>query len=185
MYKIVEYTHKLINDYFNQLNNKEIICCDATCGNGNDTLFIANLLQDNGYVDAYDIQEIAINNTKKLLDDNNINNVNLYRESHENINPSKYNLILFNLGYLPKGDKNIHTTAFITIPIVTKILKTMETKKDLMLIIAVYPGHEEGKIESDKLLNLVSDLDSSIYYVATYNIINQHNCPYVISINHK
>ena len=41
---------------------------DATCGNGNDTLFLSDAVGENGLVFAIDIQKQAIENTKKLLE---------------------------------------------------------------------------------------------------------------------
>ena len=43
---------------------------------GNDTIFMANLLKDNGHVDSYDIQEIAIKTTEEK-----INNLNIKKTS--------------------------------------------------------------------------------------------------------
>lgn len=40
---------------------------DATCGNGNDTLFLSNTVGENGDVLAFDIQQQAIEKTKEVL----------------------------------------------------------------------------------------------------------------------
>ena len=39
------------------------IAVDATAGNGHDTLFLANLVGDNGYVYAFDVQKEAVDAT--------------------------------------------------------------------------------------------------------------------------
>ena len=41
------------------------LCIDATMGNGNDTLLLSTLCKENGQVLAFDIQEMALANTKK------------------------------------------------------------------------------------------------------------------------
>lgn len=58
------------------------IVIDATCGNGNDTLMLARLAKK---VFAFDVQKKAIDNTKKLLEKNNVKNVELINDSHENL----------------------------------------------------------------------------------------------------
>ena len=60
MFKIVEFSHILIQEFYKRNKNKNLIFIDATCGNGNDTLFLAKTLNHIGTVIAYDIQ-------KKLL----------------------------------------------------------------------------------------------------------------------
>ena len=68
---------------------------------------------------GFDIQDNAIVNTSKLLDD--FTNFKLYKKSHEYIYDvlsdyeGKISLVLFNLGYLPGGDKNITTKKKSTI----------------------------------------------------------------------
>ena len=107
MFKIVEFSHLLISEYIKNSNLDFIRALDATCGNGFDTIYISNLLENKGSVDAYDIQLEAINHTKKLLEENNISNVTLIHNSHEYIDATKYDLAIFNLGYLPTYDKTI------------------------------------------------------------------------------
>ena len=50
---------------------------DATCGNGHDTLFLATLVGTTGIVHAYDIQALAIQNSKELT--KNYNNIIFHR----------------------------------------------------------------------------------------------------------
>ncbi|EUJ17052.1 S-adenosylmethionine (SAM)-dependent methyltransferase [Listeria aquatica FSL S10-1188] len=45
------------------------VVIDATCGNGHDTLFLAQLVGPNGKVYAYDIQQTAIEKTEARLDE--------------------------------------------------------------------------------------------------------------------
>ena len=91
------------------------IVIDATCGNGNDTLYLAEKVT-NGFVYGFDIQKEAIDNTQLKVSD--FNNVSLIQDSHENVKQHvlerHLNLIdcaIFNLGYLPKGDKSIVSKA--------------------------------------------------------------------------
>ena len=59
------------------------LCIDATMGNGHDTLLLSQLTGPTGRVLAFDIQEIALQETKKRLDAQQADkNVTLLLESH-------------------------------------------------------------------------------------------------------
>ena len=123
------------------LNRVNLICekvikktdyvVDTTCGNGFDTLRLALLSKK---VFAFDIQEAAINNTKKLLQENAVDNVLLIHASHHNIDKHLYSyekkisLILFNLGYLPGDNKEIMTTYKTTLLALQKSYKLLNNK---------------------------------------------------------
>ena len=109
MFKIVEFSHFLITEYIKNSSLDTIRVLDATCGNGHDTLFISKLLNNKGNIHAYDIQKQAINHTLELLKKENITNVTLFHQSHEYIDPTLYDLAIFNLGYLPNSNKEITT----------------------------------------------------------------------------
>ena len=131
MFKIVEFSHLIIKEYINNSNLSFIRCLDATCGMGNDTIYLANLLKEKGSVDSFDIQEIAISATKEKLQNLNITNVTLYHKSHEYIDASLYDLAIFNLGYLPNTDKSITTKKETTMIAIEKLVAEI-TQKILM-----------------------------------------------------
>ncbi len=56
---------------------------DATAGNGNDTLYLANLVGATGRVYSFDIQAQAIENTAALLAKHD--NVTLIHDGHQNV----------------------------------------------------------------------------------------------------
>lgn len=183
MFKIVEFSHLLIKEYINNSPLSFIRCLDATCGMGNDTIFIANLLKEKGHVDSYDIQEIAIETTNSKLLENNFTNVTLYHQSHEFIDASLYDLAIFNLGYLPTCDKTITTKKETTMIAVEKLINEINTNPNLLIIICLYPGHKEGKIESDFIDKYVYNLDSKKYLVCKYLNYNRPSSPYIITIS--
>lgn len=164
------------------------IVIDATCGNGHDTLFLSSLVGKEGKVFAFDIQEVAIANTKRNLDNQNLNNVTLYHMGHENILttiPKEYlgNIsgVMFNLGYLPGGDKSITTTGKTTIQAVDDLLNILKVNGIIVLII--YHGHNEGKKEKDELLSYLQTIDQKYAQVLQYSFINQkNNAPFLIAI---
>ncbi|SHI46842.1 Putative rRNA methylase [Clostridium cavendishii DSM 21758] len=162
------------------IKNGDIVV-DATMGNGNDTLFLSELVGNKGKVFSFDIQEIAILSTKKLLENNNVNNVELIQKGHENIGEyisEEIAAIMFNLGYLPKGDHTISTKAETTITAIEKGLKLL--KKDGIITVIIYYGHEEGQIEKEKLLKYFETLDSKKFHVMKSDYINQLKQPPIL-----
>ncbi len=166
----------------NKFIKKGDITVDATCGNGNDTLMLSRLSKK---VYAFDIQKQAINSTKELLKKNNINNVTLINDTHEKIdvylknNHGKISLVIYNLGYLPNGNKKITTNYKSTLNSVKKTFK-MLNKKGIILI-TCYP-HEEGKKESSKILSYLNKNEISH---KIYKNTNNVNAPFLIVIKNS
>ena len=155
--------------------NEESVVIDATCGNGNDTLYLA--LRANK-VYAFDIQQEAIDNTDKLLKEHDIENVVLICDSHEKIDEyvsENIDLAVYNLGYLPKGNKEITTTAESTLISLEKVLNKLSVSG--LVCLTLYWGHPEGKLEREAVLKYAEELDSSIYHVVYVSFPNQKNTP--------
>lgn len=84
------------------------IALDATVGKGNDTLKLLKAVGDEGFVYGFDVQKDALNTAEELLKD--FKNYKLILDSHENIDKiEKFDLVIYNLGYLPGSDKKITT----------------------------------------------------------------------------
>ena len=153
------------------------IVLDATVGNGNDTLDLSRLVGKNGKVYGFDIQVIAIENTKSLLAEYNLlDNTILINDSHENIDQyikEPLDFIIYNLGYLPKGDKNIKTKAKTTAISVSKALDIL--KENGIIIIISYIGHPGGLEEKEALEEILGNLDQKKYNVLKNEFINQKN----------
>ena len=155
---------------------------DFTMGNGNDTLFLCSLVPE-GSVYAFDIQPEAVENTRARLEENGVNNAELILDSHANAGNYIKTLIhggMFNLGYRPGGDKNVHTMHEST-------LKAVETAMGLLapgavLVVSVYPGHSEGRTEGEMLTERLAACDKKEYNVAVYRLINAEDSPFIIAI---
>lgn len=158
------------------------IVLDCTTGNGKDTLLLRRSVGHLGKVYGFDIQEEAIKNTKKLIGElNDVDNVILYNDSHENIDSyidEELSCIVYNLGYLPGGDKTIKTNAISTIKSIEKSLKLL--KSNGILLVIVYPGHPGGKEEKNALEDLFANLDQRYFNVLKYEFINQVNNPPIL-----
>jgi SAM-dependent methyltransferase len=186
--RILPYTKTLLR----QAVSEGDIAIDATCGNGNDTLFLAQLVGDSGHVYGFDIQKEAIENTDKLLSKNNVRKqVTLFQKSHDTF-PSllpithlaKIKAAIFNLGYLPKGDKSIVTTPETTISAVKELFRHMPSGG--LIILVVYHGHPGGEREKDALLEYVETLEQKKANVLKYQFINQINHPpFIVAIEKK
>nr|WP_246582858.1 class I SAM-dependent methyltransferase [Clostridium mobile] len=153
---------------------------DATMGNGNDTIFLRELVGEDGSVYSFDIQKMAIENTRKKLNDINIDmrNVELILDGHQNIDKyvkEKVKLVMFNLGYLPGADHKLTTKADTTIEGIEKSLNILE--KNGVVILVIYYGHEGGEEEREEVLDFISSLNQKEYNVAKLSFINQVNSP--------
>ena len=151
------------------------IAVDATCGNGHDTLWLAERCAK---VYAFDIQESAVQATEKLLAEHGYENVSLICDSHALM--SKYvekqvNLIMFNLGYLPGGDRSVTTGRESTIEALTQSLELLVVNG--LICVIMYWGHPQGAAERRAVLDWAAELDKGVYHCVHTDMINQPNCP--------
>ena len=159
-------------------DTRKNVFIDATCGNGEDTLFLAQL----GFVYSFDIQAEAIERTKDKLTTEN--SVRLIFDSHEKIDyyiKEKIDGAIFNLGYLPRGNKKITTKAKSTIVALNKILKILN--KNGIVLLIIYPGHQEGKKEEESLHSFLTALNQKEFITMSWKYLNRiNNSPYPILI---
>ena len=164
------------------------IAVDATMGNGNDTIFLGSLVGPAGKIYSFDIQKKALEATRKKVAQKCFSErIVLINDGHENMDKyikEKVKLVIFNLGYLPGGDHNITTKAETTLSALKKAINLIEINGLILLV--VYPGHPEGKIEKDILLKYTSALDQKKYNVFKLCFINEvNNPPMLIAIEKR
>ena len=181
---------------------------DATCGNGHDTLALAEMMFvcgesfDNdsvcsGRLVAVDIQPQAVNATKALLEESGFGdkirsgNIQMVCGSHENLAAilcesgiasgsddcahAKASAVLFNLGYLPGGDKALTTKTDVTLRAVQSALDILAPGGVVSII--MYSGHAAGAEEKAALLDFAAGLDAKTFHTAYVSMPNQHNAP--------
>jgi SAM-dependent methyltransferase len=123
---------------------------DATCGNGHDTLFLAELVGESGRVYAFDIQEAALARTAERLTAAGVaERVTLLHAGHEELSRRVSELVrgvVFNLGYLPGGDKGVITRPETTLASLEQAISLVEVGG--FIAIVLYPGHGGGDEES-------------------------------------
>jgi tRNA A58 N-methylase Trm61 len=164
------------------------VVVDCTLGKGNDALFLGNLVGAEGRVYGFDVQRKAIEISTMLLSQNDvIDRAYLIEDSHENIDKyvkEEASAIMYNLGYLPTGDRSIVTKPQST---VTSIEKSLEiVKKNGVVTIAIYTGHPGGLEEERAILDFLVKLDNKSFNVLQMDFINlDNNPPKLIAIEKK
>ena len=114
-------------------------------------------------------------------------NVVIINDSHhkfDNYISEKVDCIVYNLGFLPGGDKQITTLADTS-------LKSIDAGLELLvsggiMSIAVYRGHTEGKNEENCIIDYVKNLPKNKYGVMAHTFINRADTsPMLIIIEKK
>jgi hypothetical protein len=174
---------RLLRLFCELVAQKGDLLIDATVGNGHDTLFLAELAQKlNGQVIGFDIQQKAIDSTKKRVE--GFSNVTLILDSHASfdryLKPRTVGLIVYNLGYLPCGEKSITTLAGSTLQSIRSGLELL--RGDGGIAITCYSGHIEGVKEIEVLKEFLHTLDPKKFYVTWTRWENRNLCPSVVLI---
>lgn len=154
----------------NQLHNGDI-AIDATAGNGHDSLFLAQQIAPTGLVYCFDIQAAAINATQNRLNTADLLNcARLIQHSHAQMaahiapqHHGKIEAVMFNLGYLPHGDKSIITETDSTLLALNAATELLAT--DGIITILAYPGHPGGDIETIQVANWCYQLNPDKFSV--------------------
>ncbi|MCD8355769.1 MAG: class I SAM-dependent methyltransferase [Clostridia bacterium] len=153
---------------------------DATAGNGKDTVFLCGLVGKEGKVLAFDIQQQAVDNTRRCLAENGWEQTGeVVLDSHANMakyaQPGTVDCIVFNLGWLPGGDHTIFTHADSTIAAMEAGLELL--KDGGLMCISIYYGGASGYEERDTLLEYVKTIDPDQYTVLVTQFANRPGDP--------
>ena len=147
---------------------------DATMGNGHDTLMLCEAVGPTGRVYAFDVQEQAVEETKKRLREQAMEDrAELIRAGHEHMaeyvkGPVK--AVVFNLGWLPGGDHAVTTRWETTRTAAESALGLLAPMG--VLVICAYPGHEEGGREERELAAFLSGLSNRRFNVLHQKFLN-------------
>ena len=147
---------------------------DATMGNGHDTLFLCQLVGERGTVYAFDVQQMAVENTQKRLEEAGVlSRARLFCLGHEHMAEKVEGPIaaaVFNLGWLPGGDHSVTTRWETTRRAVESALSLL--KPSGVLVICAYPGHPEGDRERAALTDFLSALPPQQFNVLHQKFLN-------------
>ena len=153
--------------YLENIIQEGDVVVDATMGNG-----------ENGKVYAFDVQEEALKSTTKKVNKEELNNVELILDGHQNMDKyikEEVSCIVFNLGYLPRAKHQIITKADTTLEAIKKGLELL--KPNGVMSIAIYSGHEGGMEEKNEVYKYTETLDQNYFNVLCTKFINQINNP--------
>jgi len=176
---------QLAHHIWNILLKENDSVIDTTCGNGKDSLILASLLSQKGGAKLFciDIQEQALLNTKALLEEKVpqfLHKVEFLHTSHELLPLSSPKLIVYNLGYLPKGDKSLTTQVKSTLLSVQNALEILLPGGALSIM--CYPGHPEGLKEEIELKKLFNTLPPTSFSVTHCEWSNRTSSPSLIIV---
>lgn len=163
------------------------IAVDFTMGNGHDTVYLSKAVGPDGFVYAFDIQEQALASTQeRLVAEGCPDNYRLILDSHSNV--KKYVDVpfkagMFNLGWLPGGDKSVTTLRETTLPAIRDAIDLMD--RDAILNIAVYPGHAEGDAEGKMIQEYLASVSRHRICATMVKILNSPTSPYFIVVETK
>lgn len=179
--RVLQYAQQLLKDNIKEGDT----VVDATAGNGHDTLFLAQLVGDEGQVYAFDVQKEAVDATLlRLLDHGLEHRALVLNKGHEEVMQYVHKPVaaaIFNLGYLPGSNHDIITRPNTTIQAIENILKLL--KVGGLIVLVIYHGHPGGKEERDKVIDYVSQLPQKYVHVLKYAFLNQQNDPpFVIAL---
>lgn len=156
------------------------VVVDATLGNGHDALFLAGLVGENGQLLGFDVQEEAIESSQRKLIKAGVS-PDMFKfqcVGHEllgQFTEGPLAVVMFNLGYLPRAEKAVITTAETTLPALKQALLLLRVEG--VLTIMCYPGHEGGDIEAEAVEEWAGQLARDESRVMRYGMVNAPNNP--------
>lgn len=153
---------------------------DCTVGNGHDSLFLLGEIGREGRLIGFDVQEEALGRTRRLLEEGGYHpsRFSLIRASHvdvgDYVSPG-IGAAVFNLGYLPGGDRTVVTDGAATIEAAGKCLGLL--RPDGVVSITLYYSHRGGREEAAAVTRFADGLDHGAYKVLHLTYGNLPNDP--------
>jgi hypothetical protein len=138
------------------------LAVDATVGNGYDALFLGHRVGPKGKVLGFDVQKPALAGAREILKFvGSINHVSLIHDSHTRVADylppgAAIDAAMFNLGYLPRGNRQIFTLPETTVAALDSVLLHLAERGRVTLL--VYRGHEGGVPEYAAVRQFLEEL---------------------------
>lgn len=148
------------------------LAVDATVGNGYDTLFLAHHVGPQGTVLGFDVQKAALAGAREMLKFvGSMGRVSLIHDSHshlENYLPqgARVQAAMFNLGYLPRGNRQIITRPETTIAALEASLRHLAANGRITVL--AYRGHQGGILEYEEVRKFLEDLPETEWSVEEF-----------------
>jgi len=178
MLRLTDHAHQICDEILEEGD----VAIDATVGNGHDTLFLAEAVGAEGRVYGFDVQADALNLTRQKLGEELLLRVTLLHKSHaemdqhiESSDRGCIKVIMFNLGYLPGGDKEITTMTESTLVAMEAACKLLHPEG--VITILAYPGHETGHDETKAVVEFLNTMDRERWELKTIEAQVPFNTP--------
>ncbi len=148
------------------------LAVDATVGNGYDTLFLAHRVGPKGKVLGFDVQKAALAGARELLKFvGSLDRVSFIHDSHSHLTnylPAETAIqgAMFNLGYLPRGNRLIITRPDTTVLALRSVLTHLDARGRVTIL--VYRGHEEGILEYVEVRKFLEQLSGEEWMIEEY-----------------
>lgn len=182
-FRATEISHMLLSQF---LKGGEWVV-DATAGNGNDTLFLAEKVGPGGRVFAFDLQAEALAQSQQIIEKHGYDQrVTFIHGGHEHLTKhinQPVRAIIYNLGYLPGGDKSIVTRVETTLQSLRQGLDLLE--EGGIISLTLYRGHPGGQEEAAQVEELLQSLSSPPWQIMTWQKLNGSSNSPVLVIVHK
>lgn len=143
MVQLTDLAHQIVAEHLKTGD----IAVDATCGNGHDTLFLSRAVGESGTVITCDLQQSAIDATRLRCEE--CKNIQYHCGDHAEVMrtfvelfAAQVSVVMFNLGYLPGGDKSKTTTPSATVAALESSLILL--KPAGIISVLAYIGHPGG-----------------------------------------
>lgn len=148
---------------------------DATAGNGYDTEYLAQRVGAHGRVFAFDVQTTALEATRRRLSQSGLaERVTLINACHSTLGdhlaeaaPHGVNAVMFNLGFLPGGDKALTSQPVTTVAAIDAALRQLRGTG--IASIMAYRGHAGGDKETRSVAEYIGQLSAPAYTVERFD----------------
>lgn len=163
--RLTEIVHQQLSEHL-QRGDRAI---DATAGNGYDTVYLAKRVGMEGHVVAIDLQYSALEATRRQLNYAGLKDrCQLLVGDHAELLAQiegEFAAVIFNLGYLPGGDKTIRTGADSTVQALNHCKRLLQSGG--LLCVTAYRGHPGGLAEADAVENWMREREQSGWSIAS------------------
>lgn len=173
--KATEMAHQVVRG---RVNLGETVV-DTTLGGGADLVFLSGCVGSEGKVIGFDVQGVALERSRARWEKSGgEGDVELHAVGHEHMGDlvsGEVAAVMFNLGYLPGGDKSVITRTETTLEALAMAVDLV--RPGGVVTVVCYPGHEGGAEEADAVVAWAAGLEQEKFAVMRYGFLNQRNTP--------
>lgn len=185
----VQWSHHLLEPRL----HPGMIAVDATAGNGHDSLFLAQKILPGGQLFIFDVQNAALTSTRQRLLDHHIplTQIHFHHHGHQHLSTTlptelrgQISVVMFNLGYLPGGDKSLITLADNSLSAIQQALDWLAPNG--IVTVVLYPGHDGGRTEADLIQSYFQTLPTEYFESQKIAFLNYRpTTPFLLTARRK